>query len=153
MASHLKWYLIIRSIFSSVFDSLVHIDDATMSAYVSQISKKLSADGVAFIHHSNLGEYKDRLAEIDYGAHSRDPSMTADKMRHYIADNELRCVGQELINWGTQSHFLIDCISIIAQAGSPWPASKVVVRNNQFMQEIKYLNKLSELYGASLSKR
>jgi SAM-dependent methyltransferase len=40
------------------FDSLVHAEDEVIRAYISQIAKKLRPNGVGFIHHSNLGEYK-----------------------------------------------------------------------------------------------
>lgn len=40
------------------FDSLVHAEDETIKKYVAQLSSKLTRNDVAFIHHSNLGEYK-----------------------------------------------------------------------------------------------
>lgn len=39
------------------FNSLVHAEAEVISAYISEISRKLSANGVAFIHHSNLESY------------------------------------------------------------------------------------------------
>jgi hypothetical protein len=38
------------------FDSLVHADAGVLEGYLSQFPRILSETGVAFIHHSNLGE-------------------------------------------------------------------------------------------------
>ncbi len=43
--------------FAFTFDSLVHADEATLSSYVKELARTLTPDGVAFIHHSNLGSY------------------------------------------------------------------------------------------------
>ncbi len=39
------------------FDSLVHADAEVIAPYLQEIHRVLRPDGVAFIHHSNLGEY------------------------------------------------------------------------------------------------
>ena len=39
------------------FDSLVHAEEDVIAAYISQLAHKLTNNGIAFIHHSNLGEY------------------------------------------------------------------------------------------------
>jgi SAM-dependent methyltransferase len=52
--------------FAFTFDSLVHADDTTLNSYVEELGRTLKADGVAFVHHSNLGSYgpfKQRLAD------------------------------------------------------------------------------------------
>ena len=79
--------------FAFSFDSLVHADDDVLEAYVAQLSRKLSDDGVAFLHHSNLGAYRylesmdrlpagpravlARLKIIEPTLHHRSPTMTA----------------------------------------------------------------------------
>jgi len=42
--------------FAFSFDSLVHVEIDIIGAYLRELSRKLSPDGIAFIHHSNLGE-------------------------------------------------------------------------------------------------
>ena len=41
--------------FAFSFDSLVHAEIDVIEAYCHELSRKLSPNGVAFIHHSNLG--------------------------------------------------------------------------------------------------
>src|SRR5215475_13304533 len=38
------------------YDSLVHADPTVFDAYFGALSRILTPDGVAFLHHSNLGE-------------------------------------------------------------------------------------------------
>ena len=37
------------------FDSLVHVEADVLDAYLDQLARKLTPDGVGFIHHSNMG--------------------------------------------------------------------------------------------------
>ena len=154
------------------FDSLVHVEDKVMSAYISQFPRKLKQNGVAFIHHSNLGEYSNyfkmllkisrfpRLLGIliRYGVldnvliQGRDASMTARKMRIYAEENGLQCISQELINWNSK-HALIDCMSIVVQKGSIWSRDNRVLRNDSFMREAKNLSNLSRLYDLQMYNR
>ena len=46
------------------FDSLVHVEKDVMQAYVSEFAHKLTADGIGFIHHSNLGAYPGRSSLV-----------------------------------------------------------------------------------------
>ncbi len=129
------------------FDSLVHVDDLTMSAYVSQLASKLCDDGVAFLHHSNLGEYSlDALELSGVNMHGRDETMTAEKFRSFTSDSEMFCLSQELIPWGTND-VLIDCISIISRSDSSWTNKTEIFKNHEFMKETSYISKLSHLYG------
>ena len=36
-------------------DSLIHADEIALKAYIMEIHRILTKDGVAFLHHSNLG--------------------------------------------------------------------------------------------------
>src|SRR5262249_10354895 len=40
------------------FDSLVHVEADVLGAYLGEFARVLAPDGVAFIHHSNLGEFR-----------------------------------------------------------------------------------------------
>jgi ubiquinone/menaquinone biosynthesis C-methylase UbiE len=48
--------------FAFSFDSLVHAEDDVIAAYLNQLFRKLSVQGVGVIHYSNLGEHADYLA-------------------------------------------------------------------------------------------
>lgn len=147
------------------FDSLVHVDDTVISAYVSQLSKKLKKDGAAFIHHSNLGEYpyysklqkRPRLRKIlrevgilEKRLHERDFGMTAGKMSSIAEAYGLRCISQEIIPWDTQ-HAMIDCLSTLTKENSIWARENRIFRNPSFMKEANYLSQLARLYASASS--
>jgi ubiquinone/menaquinone biosynthesis C-methylase UbiE len=134
------------------FDSLVHCEDDVIAAYLRECARVLGADGVAFIHHSNLGRYRrssDARDKFSGIAHffpsrrealrrigvarwddSRGRSMTATRFAQLTTDAALACIGQEVIGW--VSPLLIDCISVVARPGSRWDRPNVVVRNRNF---------------------
>lgn len=109
-------------------DSLVHADAAAMSAYVAECARVLAADGVAVLHHSNLGacgldawpllqrpRVRRALAALgvaEPGVHWRDPSVDADLVARLAAERSLWCSHQELIRWDTRRRFT-DCISVL----------------------------------------
>ena len=153
------------------FDSLVHAEDTIIAGYVSQLASKLKQNGVAFLHHSNMGEYGSylkmqntiakipkllglllRLGVLDnVGLHWRAPSMTARKMEVYAEKSGLRCISQELVTWGTR-RVLIDCISTIVKKDSIWCRDNKVFRNPFFMKEARNLANLSQLYDFEATK-
>jgi Methyltransferase domain. len=153
------------------FDSLVHAEDIVISSYISQLSRKLKRNGVAFIHHSNLGEYShyngvysqlqkipklpgllSRMGILDnIRAQWRAQSMSARKMQHYAEENGLTCISQELVTWSTK-RVLIDCISTIVRNDAVKVRGNRVLRNYSFMKEAKYLSELSELYALGPKK-
>lgn len=153
------------------FDSLVHAEDAVLAAYINQLSKKMKDNGVAFIHHSNLGSYPKylkiqsmaskipklvgglRLLRIldTVGYQWRDQTMSADKMEAYAASNGMGCISQELVTWGSR-RVLVDCISTISKRGSDWHRERKVFKNPFFMNEAKNFANLSCLYGPQLHK-
>jgi hypothetical protein len=47
--------------FAFSFDSLVHVEADIITAYLNQLGKKLKPGGFAFIHHSNLGAYRNSI--------------------------------------------------------------------------------------------
>jgi SAM-dependent methyltransferase len=155
------------------FDSLVHVEADVMRAYVDELTVKLSDDGVAFLHHSNLGDdavsgrlvdqYAGRLAraiprteqplrklDILRETHWRAPSMSAGLLEQMCRDAGLRCVGQEIVNWGGRS--LIDCLSLVARPGSRWDRPNVVVRNSCFMEEAQSAGAAQRVFGTLAAK-
>lgn len=157
--SHLEYYLndgtslamipdeTVDFVFS--FDSLVHAEAEVIRAYLQELSRKLAPDGVGFIHHSNLGEYfllarasarlparlKSPLIRLNIlsSDHWRARTMTAKLFDNFCQEAGLRCISQELVNWGGK--WLIDCFSTFARKDSKWSGPRRVVRNPDFMRE------------------
>jgi 2-polyprenyl-3-methyl-5-hydroxy-6-metoxy-1,4-benzoquinol methylase len=143
------------------FDSLVHVQRDVVEAYLRQLPAKLKNDGIAFIHHSNLGEYalpvverlparvrklltKVKLLESD---HQRNPKMTAESFGVLCAEHGLKCICQEIINW--RSRRLIDCFSTVTRVGSKWDGPARVFRNPDFMREAQLIRRWSRFYPIS----
>src|SRR5438132_6868962 len=110
------------------FDSLVHAEDAVLKAYAAEFAKKLRPNGAAFVHHSNAGDYRNRvkvqrqlsripkllgllirLGIFDDVYQWRAKSMTAAKMAMFAQEYNLQCVSQELVTLYTR-FVLIDCL-------------------------------------------
>jgi SAM-dependent methyltransferase len=143
------------------FDSLVHADRSTVEAYLAQLPRILTPDGVAFLHHSNLGECSPlyrrvarvpklsgllvRMRVLEY-LHIRDPSVSAAGVAAYAESAGLRCISQELTTWLTRRTF-IDCISTIVRANGPHARANRVVRNAAFRREAAYVATLAALYS------
>lgn len=93
------------------FDSLVHADADVLEAYLGQLARKLSPNGVGFIHHSNLGAYRTSQGRLRFyinnepGGESnwRAASMTAELFEEYCERVGLQCISQELIGWSPAS--------------------------------------------------
>jgi len=47
------------------FDSLVHVEEDVIKSYLDATSMKLKKNGIAFIHHSNRGNYSGPLWALD----------------------------------------------------------------------------------------
>jgi SAM-dependent methyltransferase len=134
--------------FVFTFDSLVHAEQDVMAGYLAEISKKLTADGVAFLHHSNMGAYV-RGTYDPTQIHWRAPSVSAAIVESFATQAGLSCVSQETIAWGNET-LLTDCISVITRAGSTWDRENVVAENLQFStQEIAMAKRLATQYPPS----
>jgi hypothetical protein len=136
------------------FDSLVHVRRETIEAYLSQFATKLTGDGMAFIHHSNLGQFARSVsrrarAVVSRGKvvgadHQRDPEMTANLFRELCEQRGLKCLCQELVNW--RGRRLIDCFSTVARQDSKWKAAAKPFRNPDFMLEAQLVLRLAQHY-------
>jgi SAM-dependent methyltransferase len=142
------------------FDSLVHAESTVMERYFQEFARVLSPRGVGFIHHSNAGVYRRyfklpgvipgpvrealwRWRILDRPA-LRDLSMTAELAETYCGAAGLRCISQELVNWGTRR--TIDCLTTFTAEASPWVAPNRVVRNAGFMAEAHMIRERARLY-------
>jgi SAM-dependent methyltransferase len=146
------------------FDSLVHAEADVLEAYLSQLGRKLTAHGVGFIHHSNMGAYQRsaRLARMVPGRLRRALTMRRLLVNVYAWRAEststelfaalceragLVCIAQEKIRW-EYGRGLTDAISLFTVPGSRWERANVVVENRGFMQEAARLAQIGRLYGA-----
>ena len=157
--------------FAFSFDSLVHCEIDVIEAYLVELSHKLSPNGVAFLHHSNLGEFNGALInlsrllripsdkwrltasvlrrlQLSFWDHWRAPSVTAQKVADTGRTAGLACVGQEVINWGRHNWRLVDCLSTLTRFGSRWERQNVVVRNSYFMAEARSAHVVSRIYAS-----
>ena len=138
--------------FAFTFDSLVHAEADVISSYLREFGRILSPDGVAFIHHSNVGIYRRSAWWRDLLAKGVDPfrlskeilgpvglsgwhnyrgrSMTAQRFASMVTEAGLACPGQEAIAWS--SLLLTDCISVVTRQGSRWDRPPAFIRNRYF---------------------
>jgi SAM-dependent methyltransferase len=136
------------------FDSLVHVRPRTIEAYLGHFPAKLKTNGLAFIHHSNLGEFASSLSrraralagkgKAPGADHQRDPEMTAALFRESCDRHRLKVVCQELVNW--RGRRLIDCFSTIARHDSKWQSGPRPYRNSDFMREAELIRRLAKHY-------
>jgi SAM-dependent methyltransferase len=138
------------------FDSLVHVEADVLGAYLAELARKLSPDGIGFIHHSNLGAYPARLERsrslvrlcpilerfnpalarvgiTAINAHWRAESVTALGFAALCLREGLQCRSQELFPWG--SNLLTDCISVFTRPESRWARTNQVLVSRNFMVE------------------
>ena len=112
------------------FDSLVHAEIDVLRAYIPQIIRKLRAEGVAFIHHSNwlnAGESEDN------NLHYRGVSVGYEVVRQIIQENGGSTLIQEQINWGMPS--CIDCLSVFGRYEAYPEVETRLLLNPKFMEE------------------
>lgn len=147
------------------FDSLVHVEADVLAGYLAELATKLTETGVAFLHHSNLGAFG-RLFDV-FGRvpppvrgpllargiidqrHLRAASVSATWFVAACGDVGLRCVGQELVNWGTKR--TIDCISVVTRPGAPLDRANRVVANPRFMDEATSIRLASSVHAPQSS--
>ena len=142
------------------FDSLVHADLDAMSGYVAELARVLRLEGVAFLHHSNLGANTlsvragkvpmlrgalRQLGRLDASEHWRDPTVSAGEIAGLCDEAGLRCISQELITWADTT-YPIDCISVIVRADSARARPTRTFENLEFAAHVEYFHRLAELY-------
>jgi len=130
------------------FDSLVHAERGAMAGYLSELARILAGDGVAFLHHSNMGAYAPGTYD-PHNIHWRATSVSATEIERLARTLGLSCVSQETVAWGNDD-LLNDCFSVITRAGSRFDRENVVVENLDFSRgEIAMAHCLSTQYPPS----
>jgi len=135
--------------FAFSFDSLVHVEADVIEAYLDQLARKLRANGVGFIHHSNIGTFIDsKTSRLSIeNAHWRAESMTSSLFEEFCDKANLQCINQELVNWGeNDKSYLIDCFSIFTPKDSTWARPNKVIANGKFWEEAQQIERLSHGY-------
>ncbi len=158
--------------FAFSFDSLVHAEADVIESYLTELSRVLAPNGIAFIHHSNLGSLLPRLMisrmleravqKIPLGLgmlrrtgiadwdHARAKSMTAAHLAVASQRIGLACVGQEIISWG-DGRKMIDCLSLLTRPGSCWDRPNVIVLNPDFMGEASSARRAASIHTSFMS--
>jgi hypothetical protein len=113
---------------------------------VEQLAGKLTNDGVAFLHHSNIGAFVNPVTrKLPFeNKHWRAESMSADLMNNFCAASGLAVVAQEVVNWGCPH--LTDCFSLFTRTDSKYARPRQIVENPRFMDEALQLGALARLY-------
>lgn len=131
------------------FDSLVHVEMDVLESYFEEFSRILTLNGVAFIHHSNIGAYKKEMEDRALNAHARASSVTYNKVFESCEKNNLRCITQETINWGNWPEYLIDCFSLICRKSAYPDLRYKLYENGGFMLEAHALRRIFQIYTSS----
>jgi SAM-dependent methyltransferase len=133
------------------FDSLVHAEADVMTGYLSELSRILTPNGVAFLHHSNLGAYE-RGTYDPNAVHWRARSVSAAMIEQCAESFDLSVISQETLAWGNET-LLNDCFSVIMRAGSRWDRDNVLLENLTFSsEEIAMARRFSAQYPPSRSE-
>jgi SAM-dependent methyltransferase len=129
------------------YDSLVHAEADVMESYITYLGRKLSENGVGFIHHSNLGMYRNPSnGELFVeNVHWRAASMTAALFVEMCDKAGLQCISQEMISWG-KTGVASDCFSMFTRKGSVHARANEVMWDSPFNEQATALRKLSLLY-------
>jgi len=134
--------------FAFSLDSLVHAECDALHAYVGGLAEKLAADGVAFLHHSNLGAYPIGLVRDD-NVGWRGTSVSAAVVAGYADAAGLRCVVQELVDWAPHGDrsVLSDCFTVLTRPGSRWDRETVLLESAGFSDEVERARRLAAAYA------
>jgi SAM-dependent methyltransferase len=120
------------------FDSLVHADAAVMRRYVRQIVRKLRPNGVAFLHHSNLGMFDGYPAQSAPGPladHCRAPDVSAETVRAWVREYGGEILRQEMVDWAGLRY--LDCFTLFGRQGD-FDSPPQVVLNSSFADEVAH---------------
>jgi ubiquinone/menaquinone biosynthesis C-methylase UbiE len=150
------------------FDSLVHAEIDIIELYIKEFTSKLKGNGIGFVHHSNLGSFPDiscfrqsnllkKLTRRIFPQestpvlqkHWRAETVSQDKFLKLCNKYDLKCLVQELINWGNDPAYLIDCLSIFCNKTALWNSSNTLFKNENFMQEANFLKTIFQHYNLS----
>lgn len=128
------------------WDSLVHCESDVLQSYLGECKRILKPGGWGFIHHSNIGNYRNLLTGKlkCENVHARGETMTAKLFRKYCEDNGLTCVRQEVINWG--GIVLNDCFSVFSKKPANPGTCALYIENSEFHEEMERIKNIAGFY-------
>lgn len=129
------------------WESLVHAERGTVSAYLAELARTLRPGGIGLIHHSNLGEHAHQLSGDEPGALTagRRTCQTAERFVMDCRGAGLRCRTQEIISWNDNGLWT-DCLSVIERDPANVSAAPRVIRRLDWRVEQAVARTLGELY-------
>jgi SAM-dependent methyltransferase len=135
------------------FFSLVHADLETMTCYLREIRRVLSPYGVAFLHHSNMGDQTEPPPDLSpsLADEFRDMSVSARAVDKIVSDLDLCCPVQETFSWDGRPE-LSDCFSVVTWPNSNLNRKHRKFANSNFVHEKNYLGDLEKHYGGLILK-
>lgn len=129
------------------WDSLVHCGADVLDSYLDGCSRILKPNGWGFIHRSNIGSYRNLLngghMECE-NIHSRGITMSAKLFQDFCIKNNLKCIRQEMVNWGRV--VLNDCFSIFTKQSITGSSDMKTIENNEFHMELNRVKNISDFY-------
>lgn len=135
------------------WDSLVHVEHATVREYLRQLATKLAPGGIGFIHHSNLGVHADELKGNESGdiVGGRRRSMTAQRFAADCKEFGLRCLSQEIVPWNNNGLWM-DAFSLFSSDPAGAAIPPVVVHRHDWPVELALARRTTELYRRPASR-
>jgi ubiquinone/menaquinone biosynthesis C-methylase UbiE len=140
------------------WDSLVHADADIVQAYVAELARVLTDDGVVVLHHSNVARHRrahdlamrtpqrllrrlvDRGVLLDVYAW-RAPDVDVAAVELMAWRHGLRCVSQEEFTW-ENGPYLTDAVSVLCRPGSRWDRPCRRLQNRRFRRTAHQLARL-----------
>jgi SAM-dependent methyltransferase len=122
------------------FDSLVHADLDVHQRYVPQIIRKLTPNGVAFVHHSNWAGSGSSKTNIHYRAED----VSAAAYASIVCEGGGHVLIQECINWRTDEK--IDAFTLFCRANRE-SLPGLQIENPGFMHEASLIQDVQSHYA------
>ena len=131
------------------YDSLVHVEMDVINLYIEQIVRKLTPTGIAFLHHSNLGDYPG-----EPNPHLRADTVSAKKTLDTIERFDGKVILQEKFNWGYPKGIFSDCHTVFCKKIHPNAQTiKSKIINNDFHEfETSYSKNIISSFTAQAPK-
>ena len=132
------------------WDSLVHANDQVFASYLRQLAAKMRPGGFGFIHHSNMGAYRDPKTGVltAESKHWRDTSVSAELFRELCAAARLKCLTQEIIEW--EPGVLSDTLSVFSKESNATACDTKIFENHEFYREAELQRRIHSLYSSSI---
>ena len=133
--------------FAFSWDSLVHVDETVLRAYVGGLARVLVPGGCAFLHHSNLGAHAGHDGRLAVeNPHWRDPGVSAATARDACREYGLSCLAQEFVQWGV-THYN-DCFTLLGRPERDEVRRDVprVFEHPSMIEEMRLFRAIEECY-------